>query len=510
MKIFRSEQIKQIDEFTIRNEPVASVDLMERAAAQLFRWYIRTFDRSRKVVIITGPGNNGGDGLALARQLSVNRFNIEVLNVKFTEKTSPDWNINRERLENETQVPFRNIEDEGQIPFISIDDIIIDSIFGSGLTRPVEGLAAAVIRTINLAGCTVVSVDIPSGLFGEDNSKNNPENIVRADFTLSFQFPKLSFMFAENARYLGEWTVLPIGLSNTAIRNTQSPYSYLEAEYILPLLRKRNKFDHKGNFGHGILFAGSYGKMGAAVLGARAALSTGIGLVTCHIPSCGNIILQTAVPEAMVRLDENEKLLSDTRSVDSYDAVGIGPGIGTEKVTQKALHNLLLVRNKPFVIDADALNILGQNKLWLSALPANSILTPHPREFERIADKTENGYARLEKQLEFASGFNSIVILKGANTSIATPQGKVYFNSTGNPGMATAGSGDALTGIILSLLGQGYTPENAAVAGVFLHGMAGDIAAARSGYESMTASDIINNIGNAFIKIRSNEIQKSD
>ena len=510
MKIFRSSQVKEIDGYTIKNEPIASVDLMERAATQLFRWYIRTFDRSRRVLIFTGPGNNGGDGLALARQLSSNRFNVEVFNVKFTDKISDDWTVNRQRLELETQVPFKNIENAGQIPFIAGEDIVIDAIFGSGLTRPVEDLPAEVIRHINQTDCIVISVDIPSGLFGEDNKANNPESIIRADFTLSFQFPKLSFMFAENAKFVGEWSLLPIGLSNTAIRNTESLYSYIETDNVLPLLKTRNKFDHKGNFGHGILFAGSYGKMGAAILGAKAALKTGIGLVTCHIPSCGNTILQIAVPEAMVRTDENEKLISDIQPVDQFDAAGIGPGIGTDPVTQKAFHNLLLIRNKPLVIDADGINILGENKLWLSALPNNTILTPHVKEFERITDKSDNSFLRLERQIEFAARYNSIVVLKGACTSIATPAGKVYFNSTGNPGMATAGSGDVLTGIILSLLAQGYNPENAAVAGVFLHGLAGDLAASKSGFESTIASDIINSIGNAFLKIRSNELHKSD
>lgn len=510
MKIFRSEQIREIDEYTIKNEPVASVDLMERAASQLFRWYIRTFDRSRRVIVFTGPGNNGGDGLALARQLSVNRFNVEVYHVKFSENTSSDWIINQQRLVTETQVPFKNIDKIDQMPFVSLDDVVIDALFGTGLTRPAEGLAGEVIKYINQTDSIVISIDIPSGLFGENNRTNNPENIIRADFTLSFQFPKLSFMFAENAKYVGEWSILPIGLSNNAIRNTESQYTYLESDYILSLLKTRNKFDHKGNYGHGLLISGSYGKMGAAILGARAALRTGIGLITCHIPSCGNAILQTAAPEAMVQLDANEKLISDVQTVDRYDAAGIGPGIGTDPATQRAFHKLLLNRSKPLVIDADGINILGQNKLWLSALPINTILTPHVKEFERIADKSDNSFLRLERQIEFAVKYSSIVILKGACTSITTPGGKVYFNSTGNPGMATAGSGDVLTGIILSLLAQGYNPENASLAGVFIHGLAGDIAASKWGYEATIASDIINNIGNAFLKIRSNELHKPE
>ena len=502
MKIFRTGQIKEIDKLTIESEPIASIDLMERAADQLQRWVARNFDRSRRVVIFAGPGNNGGDGLALARLLSVNRFNAEVFFVKVSDKTSDDWNVNFRRLEKETPVLFNTIEDIDHFPFISSDDILIDAIFGSGLTRPVEGLAGSVIKKINQTGNVVISVDIPSGLFGEDNSSNNPETIICADFTLSFEFPKLAFMFGENAGFVGEWIVLPIGLNKNAIRNTKTPYQLVEDSFVVPLLKKRQKFDHKGKYGHGLLISGSYGKIGSAVLGARAALRTGIGLVTCHVPGCGYQVIQASIPEAMAITDKNLTVISEADTFDLFEAAAIGPGIGTDQVTQEALHNIILDCDKPLVIDADGINILGLNKNWLSELPRGTILTPHVKEFERIAGKTKNSYQRLERQMEFAAEYNCIVILKGANTSIATPEGKVYFNSTGNPGMATAGSGDVLTGMILSLLAQGYSPENASVTGVYLHGLAGDIASLKSGYESVIASDIIDNIGNAFLKLR--------
>ena len=503
MKIFRTDQIKEIDKLTIESEPIASIDLMERAADQLQRWVARNFDRSRRVVIFAGPGNNGGDGLALARLLSVNRFNAEVFFVKVSDKTSDDWNVNFRRLEKETPVLFNTIENVDHFPFISSDDILIDAIFGSGLTRPVEGLAGSVIKKINQTGNVVISVDIPSGLFGEDNAQNNPETIICADFTLSFEFPKLAFMFGENAGFTGEWIVLPIGLDKKTIRNTQTPYRLIEDDYILPLLRRRQKFDHKGIYGHGLMIAGSYGKMGAAILGARAALRTGIGLVTCRIPRCGYHVLQASIPEAMAITDNNESVISDPGALDFFDAAAIGPGIGTDPVTQEAIHKIILNCGKPLVIDADGINILGLNKNWLSELPGGTILTPHVKEFERIAGKTENSFKRLERQVEFASEYNCVVILKGAYTAVATPEGNVYFNSTGNPGMATAGSGDVLTGMILSLLAQGYSPENSSLIGVYLHGLAGDIAALKSGFESIIASDIIDNIGNAFNKIRS-------
>jgi len=502
MKIFRSVQIKEIDDYTIKNEPISSVDLMERAAGQLFRWITAKFGRSGRIVIFVGPGNNGGDGLALARMLARERYETEVCYIGFTEKISSDWEVNRKRLESETSVKLNIINSSDQFPLVSADDLVVDAIFGSGLSRPVEGLAADIIDHINKTDATVLSVDVPSGLFGEDNSGNTGHSIVRAAYTLCFQFPKLSFLFAENNCFAGEWVVLPIGLSDNAIRNIKTPYSMPGLKDIASLLKKRNRFDHKGCYGHGLLIAGSYGKTGAAVLGARAALRTGIGLITCHIPSCGISVMQCAVPEAMVQPDNHEKSITDIEITDSFSAVGAGPGMGTGSESMQAIYKLLSQCKKPMVLDADALNILSLKKEWLSLLPAGTILTPHPKEFERLAGKTEDGYSRLMRQIEFSIEHKCIVVLKGAHTSVSTPEGNVMFNNTGNPGMATAGSGDVLTGIILSLLAQGYSPENAAILGVCLHGAAGDIAAEELGFEALIASDIINNIGKAFTTIR--------
>lgn len=502
MKIFSCEQIREIDAITIRFEPIASIDLMERAARQMYNWITERYGISSHFVVFAGPGNNGGDGLALARILAENEYSAEVYYIKFTDKTSDNWELNRKRLESTPNVKINFLTSADQLPVISSNSVIIDAILGSGLTRPVEGLAAELIKEINNSDSTVISIDMPSGLFCEDNSRNSYCNVVTADFTLSFQFPKLSFMFAENAPYLGEWVVMNIGLDRNAIRNTVTPYNFTENSDVLPLLKKRNKYDHKGNFGHGLLISGSSGKMGAAVLGAGAALRTGIGLITCHIPSCGSFVVQSSLPEAMVKADISENYISETGSTELFSAVAIGPGLGTKKETQHALVSLLSECKKPMVLDADALNILSMNKEWLALIPPGSVLTPHPKEFERLAGKTLNGYARLMKQVEFSKDHNCIVVLKGANTSVSTPDGNIFFNSTGNPGMATGGSGDVLTGIILSLLAQNYKPSNAAILGVYLHGVAGDLAAGESCFESIIASDIINCIGKAFNNIR--------
>lgn len=504
MKIFRTEQIRKIDEFTIRHEPVRSVDLMERAAEQLLKWHVRNFERNRRVLVFTGPGNNGGDGLALARLLSVHGYTVEVFHLKISERTSEDWAWNFQRLKNETALPFKLIESTDQFPLVGRDDVIIDAIFGCGLTRPISGLASEIVKMINHAVAIVISVDIPSGLFGEDNSDNDPESIINADFTLSFEFPKLSFMFPENAKYVGEWKILPIGLHPVGIMSIETPYSFIEDRFIYSLLKKREKFDHKGKYGHGLLVAGSFGKMGAAILGAKAALKTGIGLVTCHVPRSGYQVIQTAVPESMVVVDNNDQVFSGMDFSYKYNALGIGPGLGTTGTTMKAFSDILLNYAGPLVIDADAINILGINRDWLSSLPANTILTPHVKEFERIAGASENSFARLVKQVELSGKYNCVLLVKGAYSIVTTPDGRVNFNSTGNPGMATAGSGDVLTGIILSLLAQGYEPGTAALVGTYIHGLAGDIAVRQTGPESLIASDIIDNIGRAFSELREN------
>ncbi|NLV18611.1 MAG: NAD(P)H-hydrate dehydratase [Bacteroidetes bacterium] len=502
MKIFRSSEVKKIDEYTVKHEPVLPEDLMERAASKLFEWYAKRFPVAVPVYLFAGPGNNGGDGLALARIMADKSYKPKVFYVDIGGSISPVWKNKKDRLINETNVPFSVIKGIQDFPGINKGEVIIDAIFGSGLTRPVEGLAGEVVSKINHTGATVISVDIPSGLFGEDNSVSIPENIIKADYTLSFQFPKLSFMFPENEKYTGEWAVLPIGLHQDVINRMDTPWIFIDKDIVLPFIKKRNKFDHKGNYGHALLTGGSYGKTGAIALGAKAALRTGAGLLSCHIPSSGNIILQTYIPEAMVINDKSDKIITEKIVTDRYNALGIGPGMGTEQETQEVFHEMIKQSEKKIVIDADGLNILSMNKDWFFELPHEAVLTPHPKEFERLAGSSSDGYARLMKQMEFAQKYKCIVVLKGAYTSVASPGGKVWFNSSGNPGMATAGSGDVLTGMILSFLAQGYNALAAALTGVFIHGLAGDIAAERISGESLIASDIVDSVGEAFKKIR--------
>ncbi len=390
MKIFTGNQIKEIDRYTIEKEPVKSIDLMERAARKLFDWIVSGYGISTRIVIFCGPGNNGGDGLALGRMLAESGYTAELYYVNFTDRVSSDWEINRSRLKHVRNCSFYSIDKKEQFPLLSADDLVVDAIFGSGLTRLPEGLVADIIRLINESDTETISVDIPSGLFGEDNSDNDMAAVIRAKATLCFQFPRLSFMFAENYRFTGEVYVLPIGLHPVAVRDTGSPYHFLETVDVKPLIRTRKKFDHKGNYGHGLLIAGAKGKAGAAVLGARAALKTGVGLLTCHSAADCCDVLQVAVPEAMVRYDDNQALISSLEELSGFSAIGAGPGIGQQQETQDAFFSMLKTSRSPMVLDADALNILSLHKDWFPMLQPGTILTPHPKEFERLGKSTQS------------------------------------------------------------------------------------------------------------------------
>lgn len=506
MKLFKTADIANIDQYTIQHEPISDLDLMERASLTVARYLINETDASGEVLVFCGPGNNGGDGLAVARLLAecTDIFIVEVYILNFNRELKGSSAINLERLYQQKKASVYFINAEKDLPPIPSNCIVIDALFGSGLNRPLEGFPAQIVQHINQSSATVVSIDIPSGLMGEDNSANVPENIIRSSKTITFQFPKLSFLLPENESYVGDWKVKNIGLHPDAIHNIASNYFYTDDTEARKLIKPRTKFSHKGTFGHALLISGAYGKMGAAVLASKACLRAGVGLLTTHVPHTGYPVIQTAVPEAMTSIDDSDLMFTGIQHLESYTAIAIGPGIGTKINTKRGLKTLLEEHHQPMIIDADALNILGENKEWLELLPQNSILTPHPKEFERIAGATANGFERMKLAIEFAHKYHIILVVKGANTMVVNPQGEVWFNSTGNPGMATAGSGDALTGILLGLLAQNYSPFDTARLGVYLHGLAGDIALASRGYEALIASDIIENLGEAFKLVHKN------
>ncbi|PJA09590.1 MAG: bifunctional ADP-dependent NAD(P)H-hydrate dehydratase/NAD(P)H-hydrate epimerase [Flavobacteriales bacterium CG_4_10_14_0_2_um_filter_32_8] len=500
MKILTAQQTREADAYTIKNELIKSIDLMERASRKCADWLMNKFDQTITFTFFCGVGNNGGDGLAIARMLKQNGYEIMVFGVCFSEKHTPDFDTNLSRIKTIGINPILLTEKEYQF-ILSQKTVVIDAIFGSGLARPIDGFVAEIIYKINNTDVDIIAIDIPSGLFSTSNINNNLDNIIHANYTLTFQQPKLTMMFPENFRFVGEFEILDIGLHQEFLNKVSTSYYYLTLDLIKTILHQREKFSHKGNYGHALLIAGSKGKMGAGVLSARACLRTGVGLLTVLIPKNGVQIIQTTVPEAMCIGDAADNYISVLPDITNFDGVGIGPGLGKEKPTQNVLK--LLIQNSiyPLVIDADAINIISENLTWLSFIPQNSILTPHPKEFERLVGKWSTDEERLEKQKVLSTKKKLIVVLKGANTSISLPDGTVYFNSTGNAGMATGGSGDVLTGMLTSLLAQGYLPKEAAIFGVYLHGLAGDIAKNKVGINSLLASDIINCISNAYKKL---------
>ena len=491
IKIFPTIQIKELDAYTIENEPVSSIDLMERASRALARAMSERWSAETPFTVFAGPGNNGGDALAVSRLLAERGCRVEVYLFNTKGALSPDCETNKERLAGVAGIDFHEITTQFVPPVLTAEHVVVDGLFGSGLNKPLSGGFAAVVKYINTSPATVVAIDVPSGLMGEDNTYNIQANIIRADLTLSLQLPKLAFLFAENAPFVGEWQLLDIGLSEEAIEEKETDFALTEHEDVASMLKPRGKFAHKGNFGRALLIAGSQGMAGASVLAARACLRSGVGLLTVHIPFCNNFIVQTSVPEAMTEIDINDVRFSCATDTDDYQAVGIGPGLGKAGDTEAALLEQIESCQTPMVVDADALNLLGEHRSYIGRLPKGSILTPHPKELERLVGKCQNSYERLTKARELARSAGVHILLKGAYSVVIAPSGKCWFNPTGNPGMATGGSGDVLTGVVLALLAQGYDAETVARMAAYVHGLAGDIACKKHGVMGMTAGDIV-------------------
>ena len=499
MKILNAAEIRLWDQFTIEHEPVASVNLMERAATACVEWIKEKNLLSHPFTIFCGKGNNGGDGLAIARLLTESYCNVQVFILEFGHKGTDDFQANLELL-HQSRVDIRFIQSEENFHQFKPGEIIIDALFGSGLNRPLEGVTAKLVSHLNHSGCRIISIDIPSGLSADQSSKENIA--VKANDTLSFQCYKPAFLVAENSLYTGNVHILDIGLHPDFYNSLITQNELTDGTIAGSIYKPRNNFSHKGNFGHALLVAGSYGKMGAAVLSAKACLKIGAGLLTVHIPKSGYDILQTSLPEAMVMTDFNSSFVTKIEDdLLKYDAIGIGPGIGTASETKTLVHELFHSYSKPVVIDADALNIISSQKDLLKLIPAGSVLTPHPKEFERLFGPSKNDFERIQLASEKAKELNCIIILKGHHSFIVSPDTKGFFNNTGNAGMATAGSGDVLTGILIGLIAQNYSSIEAAILGVYIHGLAGDYAAGKESMEAMIAGDIINNLGNAFSEV---------
>ena len=504
-KIFKTSDLQKLDKYTIENEPVTSLDLMERAATVFTEKLLIFFPNNHIFNILAGFGNNGGDGYVVARLLLKKGLNVKVFGLHGNSVLSPDCAVNRKRFIDmggcyiEVKNPDNLQPDE--------NSVLVDAIFGAGLNRPVTGFLGNVIHRINCLSHPVVAIDIPSGLMGEDNGENNGA-IVKADYTFTFQFPKLAFMFPENVIYVGHWDVLDIRLHPAILREYPAAYYYLTEEVVASRLLIPEKFSHKGTLGNTLLIAGSYPMMGAAVLAAKGAIRSGTGLLSMHVPCKLKEVIHLSVPEAVGEVDRNEFCFSGVDNLSRFQAVGIGPGIGTSPVTAEGIRQLLSVWQGKVVLDADALNLLASNSGLLELLPKGAVLTPHPKEFERLAGKSVNDFDRLNKLSTFARLHQVYVVLKGAHTIIATPEGECYFNMTGNPGLAKGGAGDVLTGIIAALLASGHSPLDAAVIGVYAHGLAGDLVVEEQGMRGVRAGDIADKLGLVWKKMETYNMAK--
>lgn len=500
MKILSAAQTRTADLYTIGHEPIASIDLMERAATVFCDWFESKFNQGElEVCVLCGVGNNGGDGLAIARLLCRRFYEVKVILCRTGRELSPDCRTNLQRLPGNGAIEFMELHPDGAFPVLTPDCILVDAIFGSGLNRPVTGYWASCLEYFSEHPGIRVAVDIPSGLPADYPSEGA---VFRAGYTFSFHRPKRAFFFAENAPFVGQWDFGNIGLDEAFIEAQDSPYHLVTEAMLRPLLKKRPRFAHKGHFGHALLICGSHGMIGAAILSARACLRAGSGLLSVHVPGCGYVPLQTAVPEAMISTDSHEKRWTEAPDTSKYSAIGIGCGIGRGDTTFRALQALLpQMGTRPLVLDADALNLIAMGHL-LAEIPPHAILTPHPGEFDRLFGHSQSSFQRLERLRHAAMKHRCYILLKGAYSCLATPEGNCYFNPSGNPGMATAGSGDVLTGILTGLLTQGYIQEEALLIGTFLHGRAGDIAAAELGQEALMAGDITERLGAAFLSLQ--------
>ena len=495
MKIFTAAQIKEWDNYTIKANELTAVNLMEMAAGSVFEWLQLNMPATKHFIIFCGTGNNGGDGLVVARLLHSANYKVSVF-ISDSKKKSAEFTTNLNRLVAIKEMELSYINASTDLPDIEKNAVIIDALFGTGLDRALKNEAAKLVNHINKQAAAIISIDMPSGLSADNFFVDAA--IIKATHTLSFQINKLAFFLPGSAAFTGVVHLIPIALNNTYYNKTNAKFETIDAHLINNIYKPRDAFAHKYNFGHALIYAGSKNMMGAAVLCTKACIRSGAGLATIQVsPSC-EAVIHTSVAEAITTIENDT-----TKNWQKKSAIAFGPGMETSVKNKLLLKKLLLYWNGPLVIDASGLTLLTSFTNLLEKRQLNpAIITPHTGEFERLFGKTDTPFDTIRLATEKAASLNCYIILKGHHTLIACPDGKHFFNTTGNAGMATAGSGDTLTGIIVGLLAQHYTEKEACILGVYLHGLAGDIAAENISEEAMMASDITNCLGEGFKKIK--------
>ncbi len=492
MKLFTSDQIRAIEQTSIAEGCYSSLELMDRAASAFVSWFKTKVSTDCAVSVFCGNGNNGADGLVIGDKLVQYGYRVRIFVVDKS-GGSREFAFHLNRLEKNLSFSIEKYQANKTFRF-EPSEVIIDALLGSGLNRPAGPPYSDILELINSSKKRVYAVDIPSGLPGEGLSIGPT---VRATATYSFEFPRLTFFSKEGRAVCGEWTFRTIGLSRKHIQGTPSGFHLITNRFVSEFFNPRQPYAHKGNFGHVHLFAGTTGMAGAGILSGRATLRSGAGLCSVTSSADNRVVFQTAAPEIMVNGTMEEMQAIDLVS----KTVAIGPGLGTDPVSEQLLRHVLKTVDRPMVIDADAINLLSMHRELIDQVPDKSILTPHPGEFKRLVGDYSDSIQRMKKQVEFAREKNLIVVLKDHNTIITTPDNQVYYNATGNPGMATGGSGDVLTGVIAGLLAQWADPVKASLAGVYLHGLAGDLAMCQKGEMAMTAGDIIEMLPLSIMKL---------
>ncbi|MCC8426805.1 NAD(P)H-hydrate dehydratase [Mucilaginibacter sp. UR6-11] len=471
LPLLTAQQIREADAYTIATEPVSSVDLIERASRAFVGWFINHFpDRTATIAVYCGTGNNGGDGLAIARMLYDHKyFNIGIKVARFSDRSTDDFTVNLNRI-NQMGLEVLELKPGAVFPAEN-SKIIIDALLGTGLNKPLAGDYKNLAGYINSLNKTVVAVDVPTGLF-TDGEIGADDTVIKADLAITFQQPRINFLLPESGPHINCWEVVNIGIDEGFISSLKSPYQFIEEKDIKKLLKPRRHYSNKGTYGHALIVAGQAQAMGAALLSSASCAYAGAGLTTACIPESGLTALNTYQPEVMAIVRHGDELPEIKWA--QFTTIGIGPGLGKDSRALTLLIDILDNYKAPIVMDADALNLLAGNpELW-NKVPAGSILTPHMKEFDRLFGEHANWWQRLQSSIKMAKKHNIYIILKNDYTLVASPDGTVCFNSTSNPAMATGGMGDVLTGIITSLVAQGYTPGEACIIGVYIHGKAGD------------------------------------
>ncbi len=500
MKLLGLSHIKEVDYLTVKNQSITFLELVERAGTVIFNTIHERLQGAQVPIhVFCGLGNNGGDGLVIARLLVEHGYNVTTYIVNFSTNRSKAFLVNYDRLkeiDNEWPVQLKN---EEEFPVISPNDMVVDAIFGIGLNRSMEPWVKKLIVHLNDTNAFILSIDVPSGLYAEKPVEDE-KSVIYANVCLTFQAPKLIFFLPETAKYAQDVDYINIGLDAQYLNEVDTKMELILKNEVLKFYQPREKYSHKGSYGHALLIGGSKGKIGSMLLASKSCLRVGAGLVSALVPECGYDIMQTGLPEAMVVDHDNDNYLEDFEFDIEPSVICIGVGLGMHEKTFEAFVDFLKKNDKPLVIDADGLNMLSKDKVLLKFIPKQTVLTPHVKELERLIGVWSDDFDKLEKVKIFSKKYSCIVVIKGANT-ITVHNDEIYVNTTGNPGMATAGTGDVLAGIITGLISQGYKALQASIFGVYLHGSAGDIAVESLGYQALLASDIVNNIGKAYLEL---------